>query len=224
MVLTRCYNRRGLGDTAGSQRAQRYGDGWDPSRRSAAGPGRTAQAHQDAWTWARRRESYTARTAAIVSAESGGSVAAAAFSVACASVRAPGIAQVTPSNIRIQRSASWPSVAPRGHERPQLVHRLEPCFVWNAGERLSLVERFAVAVELAVIVGREHRVGPQLAGQQAARERHAREDADLALLRLGKHALRRLLPEHVEDDLHGLHVRHGGWRRSASSTVSTLTP
>ena len=94
-------------------------------------------------------------------------------------VRAPGIAQVTASNIRIQRSASCVSVAPGGTSGRSSLDGLEADVVRHARERLSLVERLTLAIEVAVVVGGEHRVAPQLAGQQAARQRHAREDADL---------------------------------------------
>jgi len=48
----------------------------------------------------------------IVSGLSAGMSDAAAFATACSGVRAPGIAAVTGSDMRIQRSANWPMVAP----------------------------------------------------------------------------------------------------------------
>ena len=87
---------------------------------------------------------------------------------------------MTASNIRIHRSASCASVAPGGHERRAARSTAaSPALYGTPEKRLPLVERLALAIEAAVIVGGEHRVGAQLAGEQPAGQRHAREDADL---------------------------------------------
>ena len=65
------------------------------------------------------------------------------------------------------------------HQWPQLFHGFEARFVVNTGKSLAHIKGFAVPVEISVIVGSESRIQIELAGQQAARERHTRQDADL---------------------------------------------
>ena len=98
-------------------------------------------------------------------------------------LRAPGIAHVTASNIRIQRSANCAIVTPAGTSGAQASTACKPAVVGHARERLALIEHLAVPVEVAMVVGSEHRVAAQLAGEQTAGERHPREDPDA--LRLG---------------------------------------
>ena len=94
---------------------------------------------------------------------------------AWARVRAPGMTVVTPGWSRTQRSATcapWPrrrAPAPR-----ELAHGVEADVVGHAGERLADVERLAVPVVGAVVVGRERRVAsyrpdssPQASGTRA---------------------------------------------------------
>ena len=68
---------------------------------------------------------------------------------------APGMAQETASNIRIQRSASCAIVASGGTSFSQPLDRIQPGIVIDAGEGLALIEGFTVPVEVAVIVGGE---------------------------------------------------------------------
>ena len=79
----------------------------------------------------------------------------------------------TASCMRIQRSASCASVAPSGTSGAQLLDRVEADLERHAGERLADVERLAVAVVVAVVVGGERRLARVLARQQA-RTRAAR--------------------------------------------------
>ena len=53
-----------------------------------------------------------------------------------------------------------------GDECLELFRGLQAVFVGDARERLADVERFAVAIEVAVIVGGETRLRGQLAGEQ----------------------------------------------------------
>ena len=64
----------------------------------------------------------------------------------------------TASKLRIHRSASCASVAPSGTSGTQLVDDLEAELEVDAREGLADVELLAVAVEGAVVVGREARL------------------------------------------------------------------
>ena len=77
----------------------------------------------------------------------------------------------------------------------------------DAGERLADVEGLPVPVEVPVVVGGERRRLVVLAGEQAAGQRHAGEDADPGLRGGRQQLLQRLAPEDVEDDLDALHAR-----------------
>jgi hypothetical protein len=100
-----------------------------------------------------------------------------------------------------------PQRRPGRHERAKFVNRGKRGVERYAGERLADVEQLSVPVERPVIVGGERAVRPERARQQPARQGHARDHADLAGRRLGEKRVSRLVPEHVEDDLHGLDVR-----------------
>src|ERR1041385_333312 len=65
---------------------------------------------------------------------------------------------------------------------------------------------FAVAVEVAVVVGGELRIRAQLAGEHTAGQRGTRQNAHAFFFGLGKKSVRRLLPEAIKNDLHRLHV------------------
>ena len=58
-----------------------------------------------------------------------------------------------------------------------------------------------MAVVQAVVRGLERRGGRELAGEQARRERHPRQDPHVPARRLGEEPVRGPLAEHVEDDL-----------------------
>src|SRR5262249_55054975 len=68
-------------------------------------------------------------------------------------------------------------------------------------------EALALAIELPVIVVGERRSRVELAREQAARERHAREEANALRLSGREEFVGGLEPEHVEDDLDALDVR-----------------
>ncbi|CAM5237301.1 hypothetical protein SMICM304S_06851 [Streptomyces microflavus] len=105
-----------------------------------------------------------------------GTAAAAALARACSTERAPGMTLVTPGCWRIQRSAVWAAVAPWGPL--EFGGGGDPGGVVDRGERLALVERLAVAVVRAVVVGAEDRVLGVLAGEQSGGERDPRDDAN----------------------------------------------
>src|SRR5687767_93011 len=105
---------RMLEDDAADRRSGVDDRGGEPLGRGVEADEQRHDRYQDACTSGRIRRSYTSRTASIVRASSGDTEAAPAFSRACASVLAPGIAQVTASNIRIQRSAKRARVASTG--------------------------------------------------------------------------------------------------------------
>src|SRR4029077_15632213 len=92
------------------------------------------------------------------------------------------------------------------HQLADLLDGFEGYVVVHAGEGLAYIERCAVAVEVAVVVGGEGRVAAELAGEQAAGQRDAGKNADLLLLRLREEDFGGTLPEAVEDDLHGLDI------------------
>src|SRR5450759_983551 len=87
------------------------------------------------------------------------------------------------------------------HERAQFLHELQPRLVVEAGERLPDVEGFAVAVERAVVAGIERSLARERAGQEARREGHPGQDADVAAGGLGQEAVSRALADQVVDDL-----------------------
>src|SRR6201996_5686878 len=66
----------------------------------------------------------------------------------------------------------------RRGQRGELLGRLHPGVVVDSGERLAHVERFAVPVEVAVVVGGELGVAGVATGQQARGQRHPGQDAD----------------------------------------------
>ena len=148
----------------------------------------------------------SSRTWAIVWSESGGRSAAEQFSSTCAGRLAPGIAQVTASFIRIQRSANVAMVAPAGtsgrssstasrpasKSTPEKVSPRSKASPWRLKARWSSRPK---------VLARRH-----LARQHPRRQRQARQDADLAARGLGEEQLGRALAEDVVDDLHRLHA------------------
>ena len=138
---------------------------------------------------------------------SGGMLPARALSRACWGVRAPGMAHVTPSNIRIHCKCELRHRCVVRHEVTQAFHRRQPDIIGHSRKRFALVEHLAFAIERAVIVGRKPRHGSELAGQKTARQWNPGEDADLLRQRFGEDPFRRLEAEHVEDNLNTLHVR-----------------
>ena len=80
-----------------------------------------------------------------------------------------------------------------------------------------------MAVVGAVVVGAEDGVLVVLAGQQAAGQRHAGDDADAGLAGRGQHLVERLEAERVQDDLDAATFGRA-IAVSASAQVSTLTP
>ena len=116
----------------------------------------------------------------IVALDNGFRSDAAMFSATCAGRFAPGIAQVTAGNSRIQRNASCASVAPSGTNGFQFLHRAQAGLEIHARKRLAAVKRLAVPVEIPMIVLRELAVARDFARQHARRQRHARQDPDLA--------------------------------------------
>ncbi len=119
--------------------------------------------------------------------------------------------QDTASNIRIQRSANWAMRRAAGHERPDFFDGGEPGFVVHAGEGFARVKRFAVPVEVAVIVRCKGGLACHLAGEQPARQRYPGENPDLTRFRFAEKQLGWAVPEHVKDDLHGLDIRDTRW-------------
>ena len=123
----------------------------------------------------------------------------------------------------IQRSANWPFDTPGGQESANLLYGFQADVVVDAGKCLADVEGFSVPIEVAMVIGGESGIRSQFAGEQAARQRHASENANRFFLARVKKMLGGPLPETIEDDLHGLHVGILD-SPSASSTFSTLTP
>src|SRR5271157_2857839 len=92
------------------------------------------------------------------------------------------------------------------HLTADFFHGAEPGLIIDARKGLADVEGFAVTIEVAMIVGREHGSGRHLSGQHAARQRNARQDADLFFHGPLEEKIGRQLAEAVEDDLHRLHA------------------
>src|ERR687894_221818 len=93
---------------------------------------------------------------------------------------------------------------PLRHEPLELFGGPQPRLEVHARERLAPVEGLAVTVEVPVVGGVECPLRAHLAGEEAARERHAGQDAYVALLGEREELLDGLLAEDVEDDLDGL--------------------
>lgn len=71
---------------------------------------------------------------------------------------------------------------------------------------LADVERLAMTVVAAMVIGGEHRALVVAPGEQPGCERNARDDPDASLARRGQHLLKRLEAKAVENDLDGRHV------------------
>ncbi len=106
---------------------------------------------------------------------------------------------------------------------PQFLDRFQSDLERNAGEGFADVEGLPVAIEVAVIVRGEGRVPAHFSGQDAARQRYAHDNADIAPHRLGEEQVGGTVPEHVEDDLMVETFSKASALR-ASSTFSTDTP
>ena len=91
-------------------------------------------------------------------------------------------------------------------DRLHFFHGGETCFVIDAGKRFADVERFAAAIELAVVIRLKRRLPRELAGEKARGQRHTSQNADASLFGLLEEQLRRPLTEHVEDNLHALDI------------------
>ncbi len=118
----------------------------------------------------------------------------------------PGIAQLTASNMRIQRSANWLMETPARQDLPDLLHRFQADVVVHSGKSFAYVKGFAMTIEIAVIIGSEGGLGIQFAGQHTAGERYTGEDSHLFLLGPREEYFGGALPEAVEDDLHCLNI------------------
>src|SRR5260370_34976535 len=88
-------------------------------------------------------------------------------------------------------------------------------------EGLPLIEGFAVTVEAAMVVLGKLRVMGELACQQAACQRHARQDTNLAFASGSKELLGRLGTEHVEDDLDTLEIWISDCLKTLCDALST---
>ena len=132
---------------------------------------------------------------------------------------------LTPGSCATQASGGLRRLEPgAGRERGELLRRLDALVVVDAREGLAPVERRAVAVVVAVVVGGERGLVGVAAAEQAARQRNPRDDADPGILRGGQHLVERLQPERVQHDLHARDVRPRDRRSAPRPTVSTLTP
>src|SRR5829696_5475558 len=94
-----------------------------------------------------------------------------------------------------------------GYELLQFFGGQETRLEIHAGERLAPVEGLPLAVEVAVVVFREHAVRTHLAREEAAGEGYACQDADVAFSGEREELLFRLLAEDVEYDLDGRDAR-----------------
>ena len=120
---------------------------------------------------------------------------------------------VTPGWSMIQRSASWAVVDPSGVRAVTLRAARRPT---SNGTPLNVSPTSNSSPDrlyVAVVVGGERGALVVLAGQQAGGQRHPGDDADSGLGSGGQHALERLAPEDVEDDLHGGQARSGDRRQ-----------
>ena len=107
---------------------------------------------------------------------------AARFSATCAGRFAPGMAQVTAGNSRIQRKRQLGQSRVLRRQRFQFLHHAQAGLVIHAGKGFAAVKGLAVPVEIPVIVLLELAVAREFARQHPRRQRHARQDADLAAL------------------------------------------
>jgi len=74
-------------------------------------------------------------------------------------------------------------------ERTQFIDGFQAGFVIHTGECFAAVKGFTVTVEGAMVVSFKAGFGGQLAGQQSAGERYARQDTNLAADGFGKEQL-----------------------------------
>jgi hypothetical protein len=106
----------------------------------------------------------------------------------------------------------YPAQGELGHRRAlrdqltQLLDGLQAGIVVHAGEGLALVEGLAVPVVDAMIALRKLCIAAELSTEHAAGERNAYNDANLPLAGGGEELIGGLEAEHIEDNLHALHV------------------
>ena len=92
------------------------------------------------------------------------------------------------------------------HQSTQFFDGCQRDFVIDSGKGFANIEALPLAIEVAVIVVGKLGVRLELAREQAAGQRNARQDAHLPEFCLGKEELSRTLAKAVEDDLDALHV------------------
>src|ERR1022692_2288228 len=122
--------------------------------------------------------------AAIAASDSAGRSLAAQFSRTCEGRLPPGMAQVTASCIRIQRSANCAMLTPAGSKRRISSTASRPVSKSTPEKVSPHVEGLAVTVEPAVIVADELGIAREFAAQHAAGQRNPRQNAHLPALRL----------------------------------------
>src|SRR2546430_17082734 len=88
----------------------------------------------------------------------------------------------------------------------QRFDRLQTRLVVDAREGFALIEGLTMAVIHAVIVGGKLRLGVELAGQQAACQRDASQDANAMFSSSSKEPFRWFEAEHIEDNLDALYI------------------
>jgi len=116
------------------------------------------------------------RTPSMAESGSGSMALGAQFSSTCAARLPPGMAQLTASNIRIHRSANCRHRQSLGNQLADFIHGFQAALVVHAGECLAHVERLAVAIELAMIVGGKLRIAFEPPAQQPAASGNARPE------------------------------------------------
>ena len=93
-----------------------------------------------------------------------------------------------------------------GKDLAKLLHGFQSGFIIHTRKGFPLIEHFAVAIELAMIVWLELRIARQLARQQSASQRHTDDDSHVSPFGFRKEQFRRSMAKHVENDLHALHA------------------
>ena len=138
----------------------------------------------------------------VNSGVNGATPPAEALDIAWRTVRAPGITVVTPRQLSQPGEGRDRRGEPlRIGEPRELARGRHSLLEVDTREGLPHVERLTAAVVVAVVVLRKDGVGRVLSAEQARREGNARDDRDTRLGRRRQHALERLEPEGVENDL-----------------------
>src|SRR5690606_33317548 len=83
----------------------------------------------------------------------------------------------------------------------------EPELEVDARERLSPIEGLPVAIVVAVVLRRKRSIPPHGAAEEPRGQRHARQNADVALLRLAEKELCRSLTKEIVNDLNARDAR-----------------